>query len=137
MAGSMMRMAKGSAIIAFTRAVIGRASLNGLINGKIMMNRPVPMTKGEATSDRKLMPSIRYAARRARFVRRTINDERIKVRPMHIVADVREITVELMLAEITLAGSFGRCWMPLSRIAANGINRKRPVRINRVISLYL
>ena len=43
-----MRKAKGRAIAAFTKAVTGRANVVGFAKGRIKMNRPVPITSGDA-----------------------------------------------------------------------------------------
>ena len=137
MAGRMMRMANGRAMIALTKVVIGKASLKGSIKGKIMMSSPVPMTKGEATKDRKLMPSISCAMRGVCFVIRIINDEMVRARLMHIVAEVREIIMELRVAGITLEGNLGRCPIPLNRITIKGGNRNRLASVNRLMSVYL
>ena len=47
-AGINTRKAKGNAIIALTQAVTTNAQFCGDATGKITMNKPVPITKGDA-----------------------------------------------------------------------------------------
>jgi len=134
MAGKIILREKGNAIAALTRAVIGRAIINGDMYGKIKINNPVPMINGDAASVRKLTISIDCDVMENFCEIRTISPDIESAIPIEMKEETIATVVELNAAIHTVLGKLKMGIMPLMIIENNGKNRNKHTKVSIKIS---
>ena len=134
MAGKIILKANGKAIAALTKAVMGRAIVNGEIYGNIKINKPVPIINGDAASVRKLTISIVCEVIGNLCDTRTISPDIEIAIPIEIIDETIATNIELNAAIQTVLGKLNIGIMPRMKIDNNGKNRNKHTKVKIKIS---